>query len=61
MTGRLGTMIIGLILAIGMGGLLLGWLALDQGSGLIGLLFVGGVLVGLLVVLIGAVFPSNRR
>jgi len=50
----LGTMIVGLLLALGMGGLLLGWLALDTGSGLVGLLFIAGVVVGLVVVLIGA-------
>ena len=50
----LGTMIVGLLLALGMGGLLLGWLAMDTGSGLVGLLFIGGIIVGLVVVLIGA-------
>ncbi len=50
----LGTMIIGLLLALGMGGLLLGWLALDTGSGFVGLLFIVGIVVGLAVVLIGA-------
>ncbi len=50
----LGTMIIGLSLALGMGGLLLGWLALDTGSGFVGLLFIVGIVVGLAVVLIGA-------
>ncbi len=52
-------MIVGLILALGMGGLLLGWLALDTGSGFVGLLFIAGIVVGLLVVLIGAV--SSRE
>lgn len=52
-------MIVGLILALGMGGLLLGWLALDTGSGFVGLLFIGGIAVGLLVVLIGAL--SSRQ
>lgn len=48
-------MIVGLVLALGMGGLLLGWLALNTGSGFVGLLFIGGIIVGLAVVLIGAV------
>ncbi len=55
----LGTMIVGLILALGMGGLLLGWLALDTGSGFVGFLFIGGIVVDLVVVLIGAV--SSRE
>lgn len=55
----LGTMIVGLFLALGMGGLLLGWLALNTGSGFVGLLFIGGIVVGLVVVLIGA--ASNRE
>jgi hypothetical protein len=48
------TMMIGLLLALGMGGLLLGWLALNTGSGFVGLLFIGGIVVGLATVLIGA-------
>ncbi len=55
----LGTMIVGLLLALGMGGLLLGWLALDTGSGFVGLLFICGIVVGLVVVLIGA--ASSRQ
>ncbi len=55
----LGTMIVGLILALGMGGLLLGWLALDTGSGFVGFLFIGGIVVGLVVVFVGAV--SSRE
>ncbi len=55
----LGTMIVGLFLALGMGGLLLGWLALDTGSGFVGFLFIGGIVVGLVVVVIGAV--SKRQ
>ena len=55
----LGTMFVGLFLALGMGGLLLGWLALDTGSGFVGFLFIGGIVVGLVVVLIGARSSSD--
>lgn len=48
------TMLIGLLLSLGMGGLLLGWLAMNTGSGFVGLLFIGGIVVGLATVLIGA-------
>ncbi len=48
------TMVIGLLLALGMGGLLLGWLAMNTGSGFVGLLFIGGIVVGLATVLVGA-------
>ena len=48
------TMLVGLVLTLGMGGLLLGWLAMNTGSGFVGLLFIGGIIVGLATVLIGA-------
>ncbi len=54
------TMRIGLILALGMGGLLLGWLALDEGSGFVGLLFIAGIITGLITVVIGAMKGSER-
>jgi hypothetical protein len=57
--GSLGTMIVGLVLALGMGGLLLGWSALDDREGLIGFLFIGGVVAGVVVVLIGATSTSQ--
>ncbi|MCZ7534010.1 MAG: hypothetical protein M5U23_11520 [Acidimicrobiia bacterium] len=47
-------MIIGLILAISMGGLLLAWLKLNDGSWFVGLLFMFGVVAGVAVVLAGA-------
>lgn len=51
----LGTMIVGLLLALGMAGLLLVWLAMESsGPGIIGFLLMGGVVAGLIVVLIGA-------
>jgi len=54
MGSRLVTMIIGAIVALGMGGLLLVWLAMNEGSGFVGLLFILGMLVGLAMLLIGA-------
>lgn len=57
----LATMIVGLILAISMGGLLLVWLALNEGSGVVGLLFIGGVVVGLALVLIGGLTRSDGK
>jgi len=57
----LGTMIVGLILALGMGGLLLGWLALNTGSGFVGILWIAGILVGLAVVVIGATFGLTEE
>jgi hypothetical protein len=48
------TMIVGLVLSLGMGGLFLGWLNLNEGSGLVGLLFIAGFLFGLATVAIGA-------
>lgn len=51
---RLASMIVGLILALGMGGLLLLWLRLNEGSGIVGLLFIFGVAAGVVVVVAGA-------
>lgn len=62
--GRVGhrnaTMIVGLILALGMGGLLLVWLNLNEGSGFVGLLFIFGVIAGLVAVLAGALSGSDQ-
>jgi hypothetical protein len=62
--GRVGhrnaTMIVGLILALGMGGLLLVWLNLNEGSGFVGLLFISGVMAGLVAVLAGALSGSDQ-
>ena len=53
-------MIVGLVLALGMGGLLIAWLDLGEGSGIVGLLFIGGVVVGLVLVLAGALSRSDQ-
>jgi hypothetical protein len=57
---RSATMIVGLILALGMGGLLLVWLNLNEGSGVVGLLFIFGVMAGLVAVLAGALSGSDQ-
>lgn len=51
---RVVSMIVGLILALGMGGLLLVWLQMNEGSGIVGLLFIFGVAAGVVVVVAGA-------
>ena len=53
-------MIVGLILTLGMGGLLLVWLNLNEGSGFVGLLFISGVMAGLVAVLAGALSGSDQ-
>ena len=53
------TMIIGLILALGMGGLYLGWLALNTGPFFVGLLFVLGAFAGIGVVVFTALSRSD--
>ena len=53
-------MIVGLILALGMGGLLLVWLNLNEGSGVVGLLFIFGVVAGRVAVLAGALSGSDQ-
>ena len=53
------TMIIGLILALGMGGLYLGWLALDTGPFFVGLLFLLGAFAGIGVVVYAAIARSD--
>ncbi len=53
-------MIVGLVLSLGMGGLLIAWLDIGEGSGIVGLLFIGGVVVGLVVVLAGALSRSDQ-
>jgi hypothetical protein len=57
---RNAAMLVGLFLALGMGGLLLVWLNLNEGSGYIGLLFIFGVAGGLVVVLAGALSGSDQ-
>ncbi|MFZ0013696.1 MAG: hypothetical protein WAL25_06210 [Acidimicrobiia bacterium] len=54
MAHRTVSMIIGLVLALGMGALLLVWLNLNEGSGIVGLLFIFGVAAGVVVVVAGA-------
>ena len=54
MTGKLVTVLGGLILAIGMGVLLLVWLDRGEGAGITGFLFMVGVAAGIGVVVIGA-------
>lgn len=53
-------MIVGLILALGMGGLLLIWLNLNEGSGFVGLLFIFGVAAGIVAVLAAALSGSDQ-
>jgi hypothetical protein len=60
MEPRIVVMIVGLILALGMGGLLIAWLDMDSGSGFIGLLFIGGLITGLILVLAGALSRSGK-
>jgi hypothetical protein len=50
---RLATMIVGAVVALGMGALLLVWLGMNEGSGIVGFLFIAGVVVGLVMLLIG--------
>lgn len=57
---RSATMIVGLILALGMGSLLLVWLNLNEGSGFVGLLFIFGVAAGLVAVLAGALSGADQ-
>jgi hypothetical protein len=54
MSHRLASMIVGLVLALGMGALLLVWLAMNEGSGIVGLLFIFGVAAGVVVLVAGA-------
>ena len=53
-------MIVGLILALGMGGLMIAWLDMNTGSGFVGLLFIGGIVTGLILVLAGALSRSDK-
>lgn len=54
MTGRLVTVLGGLLLAVGMGVLLLIWLDRGEGAGVTGFLFMIGVAAGIGVVVLGA-------
>jgi hypothetical protein len=60
MDSRIVVMIVGLILALGMGGLLIAWLDMNTGSGFVGLLFISGVITGLILVLAGALSRSDK-
>jgi hypothetical protein len=60
MGSRLATMIIGAIVALGMGGLLLVWLNMNEGSEVVGFLFILGLLVGLVMLLMGATGTRDR-
>ena len=60
MDARVVAMIVGLILALGMGGLLIAWLDMDTGSGFVGLLFIVGIITGLILVLVGALSQPDR-
>jgi hypothetical protein len=57
---RNAAMLVGLLLALGMGGLLLVWLNLNTGSGYVGLLFIFGLAAGIVVVLAGALSGSDQ-
>ncbi len=52
-------MIVGLILALGMGSLLV-WLYLNEGSEFVGLLFIFGIAAGLVAVLAGALSGADQ-
>lgn len=54
MDHRTVSMLVGLTLALGMGGLLLAWLNSSNGSGLVGLLFIMGSAAGIVVAVAGA-------
>ena len=60
MDSRIVVMIVGLILALGMGGLMIAWLDMNTGSGFVGLLFIGGIVTGLILVLAGAFSRSDK-
>ncbi len=53
------TMIVGLILALGMGGLLVALLDNDSGADIVALLFMFGVIAGIVVVVAGALSRSD--
>ena len=55
------TMSVGVVLSLGMGGLLLAWLSINEGSGFVGLLFIAGILFGLATVAIGAISKDNAH
>ncbi len=52
-------MIVGLILALGMGGLLVALLDNDSGADIVALLFMFGVIAGIVVVVAGALSRSD--
>lgn len=60
MDSRIVVMIVGLILALGMGCLMIAWLDMNTGSGFVGLLFIGGIVTGLILVLAGALSRSHK-
>lgn len=59
MNTRTVTMIVGLILALGMGGLLVALLDSDTGADIVALLFMFGVIAGIVVVVAGALSSSD--
>ena len=59
MKNNVATMLVGLLLALGMGVLLLYWLDQGEGAGITGFLFIIGVIVGLGVVWRGATGNSE--
>ena len=59
MERRVTTMVVGLILALGMGGIYLGWLALDTGPFFVGLLIILGAFAGIGGVVVAALSQSD--
>lgn len=59
MRKRLVSVIGGLVLALGMGVLLLVWLDRGEGAGITGFLFMVGIAAGIAVVVVGAVSPNK--
>ena len=55
---RMASMIVGLILALGMGALLLVWLNMNEGSGFVGLVFILGSVGGIVIAVAGALADS---
>lgn len=58
---RLVRVLSGLVLALGMGVLLLVWLDRGEGAGVTGFLFMVGVAAGIAVVAIGALLPTSDQ
>lgn len=58
---RIVSVVGGLVLALGMGVLLLEWLDRGEGAGITGLLFTFGVAAGVAVVVLGVVWPRESE